>query len=97
MDLTQIPLPNRIVTEETRAEARRNVIDAIAKAPLDVQFAIVQALHDLGVVYNETCAIRAHQGIESKAIAYNKCANEVGIIAGGVIASIQNKLEGLVK
>lgn len=97
MDLTQIPLPSRIVTEETRAEARRNLINAIADAPMEVQFEIVKTLHALGVVYNETCAVRAHQGLEAKAVAYNKCAEEVGTIAGGVIATIQNKFEELTK
>lgn len=97
MDITQIPLPSRMITEETRAEARRDLINAIAQAPLEVQFNIVKALHALGVVYNETTAVRAHQGLEGKALAYNKCAMEVGTIAGGVVASIQNKFEGLVQ
>lgn len=97
MDLTQIPLPSRIITEETRAEARRQLIEVIANAPIETQFAIVKALNELGKVYNDSSIVRAHQGYEAKAIAYNKCAQEIGTIAGGVIASLENKFEGLAK
>lgn len=97
MNINQIPLPDRIVTEETRAEARRDLLNAIAKAPLEVQFEIVKSLHALAVVYNESSAVRAHQGLMDKAVAYNKCAGEMGTLAGGVIASIQDRFEGLIK
>jgi hypothetical protein len=96
MNLDEIKLPDRIVTENTRAEARRQLIEAIALAPIETQIAIVKALTELGTVYLETTAIRAHQDKLSRAIAYQKCSEEVGVIAGGVIASLQSRLEDFI-
>lgn len=90
-------LPDYQVTEETRAAARRAVIDEVQKLPIDTQIAFVKAFTYLGQVYADTAAVRAHQGIELKAIAYTKTATEVQQLAAGVLAGLQTRLEELVK
>lgn len=95
--MNEIKLPDRIVTEETRAEARRQLIELVATLPLEKRVAMAQAIHELAVVYVETAAVRAHQGLADRAIAYNKCAEEMGTISGGLIANLQNSIEEMFK
>lgn len=90
-------LPDYQVTEETRAAARRAVIDEVQKLPIDTQIAFVKAFTNLGQVYADTAAVRAHQENELKAIAYTKTATEIQQLSAGVLAGIQTRLEELVK
>lgn len=92
-----IELPNYQVTEETRATARRAVIEEIQKLSLDSQIAFVKALTSLGQVYADTATIRAYQNNELKAVAYTKCAEEAQQLAAGVLAGVQTRLEELVQ
>jgi len=45
--MNEIKLPDRIVTEETRAEARRQLIELVATLPLEKRVAMAQAIHEL--------------------------------------------------